>query len=195
MGIEIKNWNNIDAGTFDIIENRLNIKYAINGTGKSTIAKAIDAFINDDEDKKKSLLPFKYYGKDSEKAPELTGCELIKRISVFNEKYIEDYVFQQTELLKNSFEIFVKTEDYEKHVIEIEKLLNGINVTFQNYPELDLLIKVFQQFIDGFGKAKGGYSAAGAIGKGIGKGNKIDNIPEGLEVFEPYLKNVIMLNG
>lgn len=195
MRIEIKNWNNIDAETFDIIENRLNIKYAINGTGKSTIAKAIDAFINDDEDKKKSLLPFKYYGKDSEKAPELTGCELIKRISVFNEKYIEDYVFQQTELFKSSFEIFVKTEDYEKHVIEIEKLLNGINVTFQNYPELDLLIKVFQQFIDGFGKAKGGYSAAGTIGKGIGKGNKIDNIPEGLEVFEPYLKNVIMLNG
>lgn len=114
---------------------------------------------------------------------------------MFNEKYIEDYVFQQTELFKSSFEIFVKTEDYEKHVIEIEKLLNGINVTFQNYPELDLLIKVFQQFIDGFGKAKGGYSAAGTIGKGIGKGNKIDNIPEGLEVFEPYLKNVIMLNG
>ena len=98
-------------------------------------------------------------------------------------------MFQQTELLKNSFEIFVKTVDYEKHIKEIEKLLNGINVTFQNHPELDTLIKVFQQFIEGFGKAKSGYSAAGAIGKGIGKGNKIDNIPEGLEIYEPYLKN------
>lgn len=83
----------------------------------------------------------------------------------------------------------MKTANYEKHIIEIKKLLNGINITFQDYPELDMLIKVFQQFIEGFGKAKSGYSAAGAIGKGIGKGNKIDNIPEGLEVFEPYLKN------
>ena len=44
-------------------------------------------------------------------------------------------------------------------------------------------------FIDGFGKAKSGYSATGSIGKGIGKGNKIDNIPDGLELYEPYLKS------
>lgn len=94
-------------------------------------------------------------------------------------------MFQQTELLKNSFEIFVKTADYEKHIKEIEKLLNGINFIFQNHPELDMLIKVFQQFIEGFGKAKSGCSAAGAIGKE----NKIDNIPKGLEIYEPYLKN------
>lgn len=189
MKVGIKDCNNIDSGEFDIVENRLNIKYAINGTGKSTISKAIDAFVNNDEDKKKSLLPFKYYKEDNEIVPKLNGCEQIKKIAVFNEKYIEDYVYQQNELLKNSFEIFVKTADYDKHIKEIEKLLNGINVTFQNHPELEALIKVFQQFIEGFGKAKSGYSAAGAIGKGIGKGNKIDNIPEGLEVYEPYLKN------
>lgn len=189
MKVNIKNCNNIDIGEFDIDEGRLNIKYAINGTGKSTISKAIDAFVNNDEEKKNSLLPFKYYGNNGEKTPELTGCNHIKKVAIFNEKYIEDYVFQQTDLLKNSFEIFVKTEDYEKHIREIEKLLDGINVTFQNHPELDTLIKEFQQFIEGFGKAKSGYSAAGAIGKGIGKGNKIDNIPEGLEVFEPYLTN------
>ena len=68
-------------------------------------------------------------------------------------------------------------------------MLESINITFQSHPELEELIKIFQQFIEGFGKAKSGYSAAGAIGKGIGKGNKIDNIPEGLEVYEPYLKN------
>ena len=189
MKVSIKNCNNIDSGEFEIVEDRLNIKYAINGTGKSTISKAIDAFVNGDEDKKKSLLPFKYYGKDNEIMPELTGCEQIKKIAVFNEKYIEDYVYQQNELIKNSFEIFVKTPDYDKHIKEIEKLLNNINITFQNHPELETLIKAFQQFIEGFGKAKSGYSAAGAIGKGIGKGNKIDNIPAGLEVYEPYLKN------
>lgn len=189
MKVRIKHCNNIEMGEFEIVENRLNIKYAINGTGKSTISKAIDAFINNDEDKKKSLLPFKYYKDDNQIVPELYGCEQIKKIAVFNEKYIDDYVYQRNELLKNSFEIFVKTKDYDEHIKEIETLLNGINITFQNHPELETLIKVFQQFVDGFGKARSGYSAAGEIGKGIGRGNKIDNIPKGLEVYEPYLKN------
>lgn len=188
MRLTIRNCNNIENGEFDITEGRLNIKYAINGTGKSTISKAIEAFMTNNQEKKDSLLPFKYYGNE-ENSPELTGYDQFKKIAVFNEKYIEDYVYQQNELIKNSFEIFVKSPDYDKHIKEIEKLLESINITFQNHPELEELIKIFQQFIDGFGKAKSGYSAAGAIGKGIGKGNKIDNIPAGLEAYEPYLKN------
>lgn len=41
MNIEIKNCNNIDIGSIELIEGRLNIKYAINGTGKSTISKVL----------------------------------------------------------------------------------------------------------------------------------------------------------
>ena len=41
MNIEIKNCNNIDSGKIQINENKLNIKYAMNGVGKSTIAKAV----------------------------------------------------------------------------------------------------------------------------------------------------------
>ena len=188
MRLTIRNCNNIENGEFDITEGRLNIKYAINGTGKSTISKAIEAFTTNNQKKKDSLLPFKYYGTE-ENLPELTGYDKFKKIAVFNEKYIEDYVYQQNELIKNSFEIFVKSTDYDNHIKEIEKLLESINITFQNHPELGELIENFEQFIDGFGKAKSGYSAAGPIGKGIGKGNKIDNIPVGLEVYEPYLKN------
>ena len=34
MNITVSNCNNIDSGTISIHENVLNIKYAINGTGK-----------------------------------------------------------------------------------------------------------------------------------------------------------------
>ena len=189
MRLKISNCNNIDNGEFDIVEGRLNIKYAINGTGKSTISKTIEAFVTNDQEKKHSLLPFKYYTNGEENSPKLEGYDQFTKVAIFNEKYIEDYVYQRDELIKNSFEIFVKSPDYDKHLNEIEKLLEGINITFQNHPELEELIKKFQLFIDGFGKAKSGYSAAGAIGKGIAKGNKITNIPVGLEVYEPYLKN------
>jgi len=40
MDIKIMNCNNVDEGNIKLIEGRLNIKYAINGTGKSTIAKS-----------------------------------------------------------------------------------------------------------------------------------------------------------
>ena len=189
MRLKISNCNNIDNGEFDIVEGRLNIKYAINGTGKSTISKTIEAFVTNDQEKKHSLLPFKYYTNGEENSPKLEGYDQFTKVAIFNEKYIEDYVYQSDELIKNSFEIFVKSPDYDKHLNEIEKLLEGINITFQNHPELEELIKKIQLFIDGFGKAKSGYSAAGAIGKGIAKGNKITNIPVGLEVYEPYLKN------
>ena len=189
MRLKISKCNNIDNGEFEIVEGRLNIKYAINGTGKSTISKTIEAFVTNDQEKKHSLLPFKYYTNGEENSPKLEGYDQFTKVAIFNEKYIEDYVYQSDELIKNSFEIFVKSPDYDKHLNEIEKLLEGINITFQNHPELEELIKKFQLFIDGFGKAKSGYSAAGAIGKGIAKGNKITNIPVGLEVYEPYLKN------
>ncbi len=188
MKITIKNCNNIDHGEFEIEEKCLNIKYAINGTGKTTIAKAIDSFVRAD-DSKDSLIPFKHIGKGAPDKPELIGYECFKKVAVFNEKYIENYIFQQNDLLKNSFEVFIKTENYDKHSNEIKALLEGINTTFTNHPELDELIDVFQEFVNGFGKSKSGYSKTSAIGKGIGKGNNIENIPEDLVIYEPYLRS------
>lgn len=189
MNIEIRNCNNIECGKFTVAKGRLNIKYAVNGTGKSTIAKAFEAFINNDESKIKELMPFKYYNKANSPDPELQNIDTFNSIAVFNEKYIENYIFQPNELIKNSFEIFVKTSNYDAHIKQIEDLLRSVNVAFQTHPELDELIDVFGKFVDGFGRAKNGYSAAGAIAKGIGKGNKISNIPKGLEAYETYLKD------
>lgn len=45
--VEIISCNNVDQGTIEIKEGKLNIKYAINGTGKSTVAKAISAAVID----------------------------------------------------------------------------------------------------------------------------------------------------
>ena len=51
-----ENCNNIDEGRINILEGALNIKYAVNGTGKSTISKALQAFIEDDDEQKKNLI-------------------------------------------------------------------------------------------------------------------------------------------
>lgn len=41
MDVEIKYCNNIDNACITLSENKLNIKFAPNGTGKSTISRAI----------------------------------------------------------------------------------------------------------------------------------------------------------
>ena len=40
-------------------------------------------------------------------------------------KYVEEYVFQPNELIKNSFEIFIKTSKYQENT---EKLKNSCKI-------------------------------------------------------------------
>ena len=58
MNILLSNCNNIATGNISIRESGLNIKYGANGTGKSTIAKAIELKIANPQSLS-SLLPFK----------------------------------------------------------------------------------------------------------------------------------------
>jgi AAA15 family ATPase/GTPase len=58
MDISIENCNNIQSGSIHISESKLNIKFGINGTGKSTIAKAI-RYELESPDKLTELTPFR----------------------------------------------------------------------------------------------------------------------------------------
>jgi hypothetical protein len=125
MDIRIANCNNITSGNILITEGRLNIKYAINGTGKSTIAKAIESSVNHDEAKLKELTPYAFIGDNNpDHQPSVTGLPTDTNIAVFDERYVDQYVFleDEDELLKNSFDIFVKTENYEQHLAEINRM-------------------------------------------------------------------------
>jgi energy-coupling factor transporter ATP-binding protein EcfA2 len=187
--LEIFNCNNIDSAKIDLEKNKLNIKYAMNGTGKSTIARAIELHLKGDGSIKQ-LTPFKLRETADEKnQPRLTGLEEIKTVAIFNDEFINQFVFKQDEVLANSFEIFVKTADYEKQTSAIEAIITEIKNTFRNSKDIDQVIADLSTLIDSFGKSKSGYSEAGALAKGIGKGNKVANIPEGLESYTEYLRS------
>ena len=193
MNVILRNCNNIDEGNITIEEGKLNIKYAINGTGKTTISKAILNSIVFGEDKKKfnELRPFKYLD-DAENEvtmPQISGLDGIKSIEVFDEEYISQYTYLPDEIIKNSFEIFIKTKDYDIHMSEINRLVESIRKVFNEDEELNSFINELNEFVNGFGKAKSGFSKTGMIGKGLGKGNKIINIPDGLDDYKDYLQN------
>ena len=69
--------------------------------------------------------------------PSISGLEDFHSVQIFNEDYVNQYVYQPDELIKDSFTIFVKTPDYDRNMAEITQLLESISQTFQSHPELD----------------------------------------------------------
>lgn len=117
MNINIKNCNNIKNASITIEKNSLNIKYGMNGTGKSTIAKAI---ANRDQ-----LSELKTFGSNLE--PEISVSENINKVEIFNNDFINRITFNGSEVIDNGFEIFVKTEEYDSKRKEITNILNKLN--------------------------------------------------------------------
>jgi energy-coupling factor transporter ATP-binding protein EcfA2 len=186
MLVKIKNCNNIEEADICIESNKLNLKYAINGTGKSTIAQAL---YNSKTENMEELRSYKYLGDEEEShSPQITIDTIINKIAIFNENYVNTYAFQPNELVKNSFEIFIKTDKYDERMKEISTLVSDITATFKEDPEIDKLIEDLGKFVDSFGKTQNGYSKASDLGKTLGKGNKLEDVPNDLIAYKPYLK-------
>ncbi len=191
MEIEIRNCNNIDDGRISIAEGLLNIKYAINGTGKSTISKAIQKSVSSRVSGKNELLelkPFKAIHDDSV-IPSVNNCEVINSIKVFDESYISDFTYQPDELLKGSFDILIRDENYDSVMAEIEELVSKIKSHFSEDLDIKALIADFDELSSSFGRpTKNGVHGSSAIAKALKGGNKVANIPEGLEAYGQFIQ-------
>ncbi len=196
MKVIIKNCNNIDNGEIKIIKEQLNIRFGINGTGKSTVSKAIE--YNRDVEKLQDLMPFKLHEKNEEclkSSVELS--ESIKSVFVFNEEYVGQFVFQKDELVENSFDIFINTPAYKKKVEEIELIIFGIKKVFEDHEDLNIVINDLEELSSNFKISRGGISKSSKGYKSLVNGNKIENIPKELEEYKVFLQsdlNVEWLN-
>lgn len=193
MKIELHKCNNIEIGNVEIKEKQLNMKYAINGSGKTTIAKAILASVNErleiDKNALASLIPFKHRA-DASAKPEVIGTESIQSIKVFDEKYINDFVFQPDELLKGSFDIFIRGEAYEQGMKEIDAHVDAMQKAFSEDKDIGDLISDFNEISGSFGKeTKSGIHGSSGLAKAFKDGNKVTNIPAGLEPYRPYIQH------
>lgn len=112
--LEIKNCNNINNAKINIEKGTLNIKFAINGTGKSTIAKAIMNQYSD-------LSFLKTFGKSE--LPTITSDVELKNVVLFDDDFVNNVVFNGSNVIDNAFEVFIKSEKYDEQREIINKLL------------------------------------------------------------------------
>ena len=187
--VQIKNCNSIEHAEIRITKGALNIKYGPNGLGKSSIAKSIVATVNDDDTLQK-LKPFKYRLLAGQFDPSVTGVEDIRTVLVFDDSYVSQLTFQRDEVLKNSFEIFIKTEAFVIAMQEIEVIFQGIKSAFDGNINLNSAVSDLKELRDAFGVTKTGALSKTSKGyKAFGTGNKIANIPTHLKPFENFIKS------
>ncbi|MBE9490894.1 MAG: AAA family ATPase [Bacteroidetes bacterium] len=153
---------------------------------------AIATSVNDKNNATNSingLLPFKHV-EDNAVSPEVIGIEDINSIKIFDEKYINDFIFQENEILKGSFDIFIRDENYKKGMLEIDKLVLNLKNILSEDKEIEVLINDFNEISKGFGKpAKKGIHGASSMAKALKGGNKVLNVPDGLEQYKDYIQN------
>lgn len=190
MNIEIRNCNNIDIANIYLSKNKLNIKFAPNGTGKSSIAKALLLGPKGDQNLLSELMPFKLRKENPEnKQPEVIGLQDLHKIMCFNEEYVSQFVFKPEELLTNSFDIFVRTESYKQKEQEIEDLVRNIKQLFSGNQELETLIATFKEMGNAFKLSKTGLDKKSTGMKALSAGNKIQHVPSGLELYAPFIRS------
>jgi len=168
MDIDIKFCNNIDLANISICEGKLNIKFAPNGTGKSTIAKAIKFKALGQDEKLAELRPFKHKADLlGEMYPKIEGMDTIKSVMCFDEDYVNQFTFRPDELVSNSFDIFIRTDEYKLLEQEIANLVDMTKQAFSNNPALDELIENLKVLGGAFTLSKSGLSRSSSGMKGL----------------------------
>ncbi|VTU45025.1 cobalt transporter ATP-binding subunit (plasmid) [Variovorax sp. RA8] len=121
--------------------------------------------------------------------PQVDGVDDLKSTLVFDEGYVQQFVFQKDEVLKNSFDIFIKTPEYVAAMDAIDALLSGVKKALTNNAEIEKTISDLKELRDAFGNSKpGNIPKNSKIHKAFGTGNKIENIPAALKPFETFIK-------
>lgn len=180
--IEIKNCNCIKSANIKLEEGTLNIKYGSNGTGKSTISKAVFLKTHGSEEELQTLLP---YGADKGQKCEVDGISFNK-VMVFDESYVNSYLFKENSFLGNSFRVFLRSEECDTLANKITNLLAELQGIFQENENIQNVRSFLPKYAEAIKYSDGEISKKGGVGEFLkGNGAGFDKYDE-LKVYKPF---------
>lgn len=128
MKILLENVGSIKNGEVEIVAGCLNIKYAANGTGKSSIAGFLKASIEEQEDIKKRFVPF-----GTTETPQLSfEGGAIKTCLVFDEDYIERFLFLDDDRITDALRLVKMSPDLTKAIDRYDAALADLKASTQD---------------------------------------------------------------
>ena len=183
--MEIEHCNNIVYGKINLEKEKLNIKYGMNGTGKSTIATALE-FKNED----KPLTELKTFGSDEKQEPKVSISERLNSILVFNEYFVNTVVFQESDLIgkKDAFDVFIKTTDYDEKREELDKRLKTLKISIGDDERIIKLRNIIFTYLGKLELHKDKTDLKSNVHyKSIKKKENLYKIPESLKKYSPFI--------
>ena len=194
MQVVIENCRNIDSASISIEPNKLNIKFAPNGTGKSSLSKALCWSANSSSSVDNELVPFKVLKDNSvDKHPvSVTGLEGIDSCLVFDEQYVESVVFQESQVYKNGYEVFVRTQELLETEKNLKQQLQSL-VSLSEDKSIDSLRSNLVYFFDNLCGSGGldvhsQVKGTAPVVKALKDGNTWEHDNPLLDPFKPLLK-------
>lgn len=140
--------NNIDCATITLKPNATTVLHGMNGSGKSSVAKAIQLYNGDDGQTLEVLKPYA-----SESLPSVEGLPSDANILVFNEDYVDSMLFKgDMELIENGYKIFVDTPEYRKAAKVTDELLADAVKRLREGGKVAELLSTVNNLLSCFGK-------------------------------------------
>lgn len=184
---EICNCNNINKASIEILPNFLNIKYASNGTGKSTIAKAIKLF--SESNRLDDLQP---YGVGEK--PNVDSNPPVTNVLIFNEDFVNNFVFLKNEVMENSFEVFIKSNNYDEKLEALNERLKNLRIDLKQDEDISEMREIIKNVTSKFTINDDGELRNNPFLKSLISREHIFNIPKNLEHFRPFIESNYNVN-
>lgn len=180
LKINLKNCNNISECKIDIKKKLLNIYYAMNGAGKSTIGKALELLAKDET--LDSLRPF-----TGDVTPSGTLSEKLENVLLFNEEFVNNIVFNKSEVIDNAFNVFIKSPEYDKMQSAINKKLSRMHFDPETFENLGDLYRVGESVLNKFSLTKTGDLKKVGLMKNLTNSKSIFTLPDKIKKFQPLM--------
>lgn len=184
--VEICYCNNINKASIKIVPDFLNIKYASNGTGKSTIAKAIEL-----TSKRNILDDLQPYG--VEEKPNVISNSPITDVFIFNEDFVNNFVFLESKVIENSFEVFIKSTNYDEKLDRVNRRLKDLKIDLKEDEEIIEIREIIHKVDSKITLNSNGEIRKNPFIKSL-ISSELFNIPENLKHFRPFIESDYNVN-
>ena len=187
----IANCNNISKCDFQIDEKKLNIKYANNGTGKSTIAKAIK--LSSSGASLKELTPFSFMLNKSKADVSSVSNNPFSNVVSFDEDYLKQYIYQKNDLLKDTFEVMICSDTYNQIKNDIDNQMEDVKKIARDKPNVKRIQDITNSLCKILAVNKDSESLSrrtrGAKSLLDDKKSALFNPPDELSCFKPFIED------
>lgn len=174
-----RNIKSVDGGSILIKKNVLNVFYGRNGTGKTTLAHALNYICLGTDEAKAPLASHRYIATgDSADSPHATCATRVNKLLIFNDEWVSAHCFEKSNVHRNAFELYIRDADIKKLEKQRDSKLGRLSTVLQSsdVSELKESLTIIQK---GLGRLKGNgnFVASAPAVRAFQDGVPIERIP------------------